>query len=154
MIIYCFSINISTFAASEEEARPLAEKLRELNETRKKLTLEGLNLAKEEIASQGEELKDVLVVYLPDCHESVAGIIAGRLRENYNRPVLVVTGKGDIVKGSGRSIPAYNLYEGLEACRDLLEKFGGHAMAVSAQSLTRAASVKAPRSPFAAASRS
>ena len=71
----------------------------------------------------------ILLIHLPDTHESVAGIIAGRLRENYNRPVLVVTGKGDIVKGSGRSIPAYNLYEGLEACRDLLEKFGGHAMA-------------------------
>ena len=114
---------------SMEEALPYAGKLQDLNSLRKALTEEGRRAAAELVEKQGMNGDRILLIHLPDTHESVAGIIAGRLRENYNRPVLVVTGKGDIVKGSGRSIPAYNLYEGLEACRDLLEKFGGHAMA-------------------------
>ena len=71
----------------------------------------------------------VLVVYLPDCHESLAGIIAGRIREAYNKPVFVLTKGADGVKGSGRSIEAYSMYEELVKCSDLLTQFGGHPMA-------------------------
>ncbi len=111
------------------EALPFAKKLQDLNDLRKTLTEEGRRAAADRIAQEGLDRDRILVVHLPDVHESVAGIIAGRLRETWSRPVLVITGKGDSVKGSGRSIEAYNLYEGLEACRDLLDRFGGHAMA-------------------------
>ena len=70
-----------------------------------------------------------MVVYLPDCHESLAGIIAGRIREAYNKPVFVLTKGSDGVKGSGRSIEAYSMYEELVKCSDLLMQFGGHPMA-------------------------
>ena len=111
------------------EALPYAKKLQDLNDLRKTLTEEGRRTAADLIAREGLDRDRILVVHLPDVHESVAGIIAGRLRETWSRPVLVITGKGDTVKGSGRSTEAYNLYEGLEACRDLLDKYGGHAMA-------------------------
>ena len=71
----------------------------------------------------------VLVVYLPDCHESLAGIIAGRIREKYHKPVFVLTKGENSVKGSGRSIEAYSMYEEMVKCRDLLIQFGGHPMA-------------------------
>ena len=71
----------------------------------------------------------VLVVYLPECHESLAGIIAGRLREHFHKPAIVLTKSEDGVKGSGRSIEAYSMYEELCRCRELFTKFGGHPMA-------------------------
>ena len=71
----------------------------------------------------------VLVIYLTDCHESLAGIIAGRIREKYNKPVIVLTRSKEGVKGSGRSIDEYSMFEKLSECRDYLDKFGGHPMA-------------------------
>lgn len=116
-------------AKTVEEALPCAQKLQDLNSLRKALTEEGRKAAEAAIKKDGLDRDSILVVHLPDTHESVAGIIAGRLRESFGRPALVVTGKGESVKGSGRSIEAYNLYRALEDCRGLLEKYGGHAMA-------------------------
>ena len=72
---------------------------------------------------------NVLVVYLPECHESVAGIIAGRLREHFYKPSIVITDAADGAKGSGRSIEGYNMFEEITKCKELLTKFGGHPMA-------------------------
>lgn len=112
---------------SEREAVLLATELKELNESRKDLTKEGLETAIEMIECR--PLTKVLVVYLPDCHESLAGIIAGKLRERYNRPAIVLTKSEDGVKGSGRSIEAYSMYEALHEVEDLFTKYGGHPMA-------------------------
>lgn len=112
----------------EEEADRLAEKLRELNDTRKAMTAKGV----EEASALVEERyqKDwVLVVYLPDCHESLAGIVAGRLRERYHKPAIVLTRGEESIKGSGRSIEGYHMFESLTEAGDLLLKFGGHPMA-------------------------
>lgn len=112
----------------EEEADKLSEKLKELNDTRKAMTAQGV----EEAAAQVEERyrEDwVLVAYLPDCHESLAGIVAGRLRERYHKPAFVLTKGEEWVKGSGRSIEGYHMFEGLVEVQDLLERFGGHPMA-------------------------
>ncbi len=112
----------------EEEADKLSEKLKELNDTRKAMTAQGV----EEAAAQVEERYQedwVLVVYLPGCHESLAGIVAGRLRERYHKPALVLTKGEEWVKGSGRSIEGYHMFEGLAEVQDLLERFGGHPMA-------------------------
>lgn len=111
-----------------EEAARMAGRLRELNEERKEMTLQGT----EEALRQVEEkyAKDpVLVVFLPDCHESVAGIIAGRVREAWNRPTFVLTPGEECVKGSGRSIEAYHMYKEMCGVQDLFLKFGGHPMA-------------------------
>ena len=110
-------------------AAQMAAALKELNESRKSLTEEGVEAALEQIRQEAMLLNKVLVVYLPDCHESLAGIIAGRIREKYNRPAIVLTQGEEMVKGSGRSIESYSMYEELTACEDLLEKFGGHPMA-------------------------
>lgn len=112
---------------SADEAAKKAGTLVELNEERKEIT----RLAVEDAVQQinQSELPDVLVVYLPSCHESVAGIVAGRLRERYYRPVFLVTDSGDCLKGSGRSIPGYHMQQALQACREDLMEFGGHAMA-------------------------
>lgn len=116
-------------AEDRQEAERIAGELTDLNESRKSMTEAG----KEEAVRLVEEgsLKEdrVLVVYLPDCHESIAGIIAGRLREKYYRPVFVLTPGENGVKGSGRSIEAYSMYEEMSKCADLLEQFGGHPMA-------------------------
>ena len=69
------------------------------------------------------------MVYLPSCHESIAGIIAGRIRERYYRPSFVITGEGEMVKGSARSIEAYSMYDEMTKCRELFTKFGGHPLA-------------------------
>lgn len=120
---------VEVLLAGEEEAPVLARGLRELNEERKDMTLRGLEQAVG-IIEQSSLLRDpVLVVFLPDCHESLAGIIAGRLRERYSRPAFVLTRTEEGLKGSGRSIPAYHMFEGLNRCRELLTKFGGHPMA-------------------------
>ena len=116
-------------AKDDEEALPLAGRLIELNSARKTLTARGVEEAEEKIREEGLAQDKVLVVYLPDCHESVIGIIAGRLKESYNRPVYVLAGNGEICKGSGRSIEAYPMFDRLSEVKELLEKFGGHPMA-------------------------
>ena len=110
------------------EAHRLAEHLKELNDERKQVTMDGLKEAEAQLDG-GKE--GVLVVYLPDCHESVAGIIAGKLKERCYRPSIVLTNCSDpeLVKGSGRSIEGYHMFQALEAVSDLLVKFGGHPMA-------------------------
>ena len=114
---------------SETEAAVLAEEIVELNESRKLLTMHAVEQAKE-IAQQEEYVNErVLVIFLPDCHESLAGIVAGRIREAYYRPTLVVTRSEHGAKGSGRSIESYSMYEELCKCQELFTKFGGHPMA-------------------------
>ena len=113
----------------KRHAMELAGELKSLNDSRKQLTVDGVNKAIAIVEQNKYENDDVLVVYLPECHESLAGIIAGRIREKYNKPTLVLTRAEEGVKGSGRSIEAYHMFEALTACKDLLGKFGGHKMA-------------------------
>lgn len=117
------------FCKEEEKAIILAKKLKELNDERKRLTDKGIKAAIEQIEEKNWQNEKVLVIYLKDCHESVAGIIAGRIRERYIRPAIVLTKTAEGVKGSGRSMEVYNMYEELTKCKDLLTKFGGHPMA-------------------------
>ena len=106
----------------------MAAELKNLNEERKDMTQAGMEQAFAQVDAELSE-DDVLVVYLPDCHESLAGIIAGRVREMYNKPSFVLTKGEDCVKGSGRSIESYHMYKALCGVQDLLLKFGGHPMA-------------------------
>lgn len=110
------------------KAAELAAKLVELNAQRKDMTAEGVKLAAEAVEEGGAGQK-VLVIYLPEVHESLAGIIAGRIRELYHRPVFVLTRSEDGVKGSGRSVECYSMYDELCKCREFFTKFGGHPMA-------------------------
>ena len=110
-------------------AMKLADDLYDLNQSRKAMTEQGKEQAIQTIENSQMNEDRVLVVYLPECHESLAGIIAGRIREAYNKPVFVLTKSSEGVKGSGRSIEAYSMYEELVKCRDLLTQFGGHPMA-------------------------
>ena len=114
---------------NEEEAVRLAGEVKSLNELRKNMTAE--NVEKAIAIIEESEIKDhkVLVVHLSDCHESIAGIIAGRLRERYNKPAIVLTDAEHGVKGSGRSLEVYNMFEELSRCRELFLKMGGHPMA-------------------------
>lgn len=114
----------------EEEAAAvsLANYLKDLNDSRKSMTEKYVKEAIETVDSN-QNTDDVLVVYLPECHESLAGIIAGRIREKYYRPTFVLTKAEDGLKGSGRSIPGYHMFEALVEVKDLLSKFGGHSMA-------------------------
>lgn len=116
-------------ATNRREAVMLAEDLKALNDSRKEMTEKGVAQAVEQIETTSLKDDKVLVVYLPDCHESIAGIIAGRIRERYYRPVFVLTKAEDGVKGSGRSVEAYNMFEEMCKCRTLFTKFGGHKMA-------------------------
>lgn len=116
-------------AAEDETALTLASELINLNTSRKALTEEFTHKAMETVETSSLLSDRVLVVCLPDCHESLAGIIAGRLREKYNKPAFVLTASEEAVKGSGRSIEEYSMYEELLKCKDLLLKFGGHPMA-------------------------
>ena len=116
-------------ADNMEDAMKLADDLYDLNQSRKAMTEQGKEQAIQSIEENNLGKDRVLVVYLPDCHESLAGIIAGRIREAYNKPVFVLTKGADGVKGSGRSIEAYSMYEELVKCSDLLMQFGGHPMA-------------------------
>lgn len=118
-------------STSPIEAARLAEKLQSLNEERKNMTEMGIRIAEETILNEGMENDVVLVVYLPDVHESVAGIIAGRIRERFERPVFILVDAADEdgVKGSGRSLDGYSMYDKMCECRDLLDKFGGHPKA-------------------------
>ena len=116
-------------ADSREEAAVLAGDLKNLNESRKEMTAQGLEKAIEQVESTSMMEDMVLVVFLPECHESLAGIIAGRLRERYHKPSFVLTRGEEGVKGSGRSIESYSMYEKLCECKEYLTKFGGHPMA-------------------------
>ncbi len=113
-----------------EKAEAAALHLKELNDERKRMTNEGVTEAVRQAEEQYAD-QNVLVIYLKDCHESVAGIIAGRLREHTGRPVFILTDSvsEDCLKGSGRSIPAYHMFHALEEVKDLLLKFGGHPAA-------------------------
>lgn len=116
-------------AEDMREALAIAGELKELNDSRKMMTLKGVDQAISYVEENGLESKKVLVIYLPECHESLAGIIAGRIREKYGKPVFVLTKGEEGVKGSGRSIESYNMYEALVGCGGLFTKFGGHKMA-------------------------
>ena len=111
-----------------KKASEIAAELVDLNAQRKDMTAEGVELAMQQV-EEGNTGKKVLVVYLPDVHESLAGIIAGRIREAYHKPAFVLTKSEDGVKGSGRSIETYSMYEELCKCQELFTKFGGHPMA-------------------------
>jgi len=116
-------------ASNRREAVTLAADLKELNDSRKEMTEEGVEEAVRQIESSSWKDDQVLVVYLPKCHESIAGIIAGRIKERYYRPTFVLT-KGETgVKGSGRSIEAYDMFAEMSRCRELFTKFGGHKLA-------------------------
>lgn len=116
-------------AGTQKEADILAGDLKELNDSRKDMTEEAVKQAEEQVETTTISKDKVLVVYLPDCHESLAGIVAGRIRENYYKPVFVLTDAEEGVKGSGRSIDGYHMYEELNKCKELLTKFGGHRLA-------------------------
>lgn len=113
----------------EQEAEIIADELVELNQERKELTRQGVEEAKRICGESGYEKDPVLVLFLPDVHESIAGLVAGKIREIYERPVFVLTRGEEGAKGSGRSTEAYSMYENMCACRDLFTKFGGHPMA-------------------------
>ncbi|WP_406544329.1 single-stranded-DNA-specific exonuclease RecJ [Pseudobutyrivibrio sp.] len=115
----------------EDSAKALASanELVELNSQRKNMTQIGIDKARDIIENSDIKNQKVLVIYIPELHESLAGIVAGRIRETYNKPVLVITDAEDGAKGSGRSIPAYNMFEELMAVKDVFTKFGGHPMA-------------------------
>ena len=116
-------------ASNRREAVTLAADLKELNDSRKEMTEEGVEEAVRQIESSSWKDDQVLVVYLPECHESIAGIIAGRIKERYYRPTFVLT-KGETgVKGSGRSIEAYDMFAEMSRCSELFTKFGGHKLA-------------------------
>lgn len=116
-------------AGTQKEADILAGDLKALNDSRKDMTEEAVKQAEEQVETTTISKDKVLVVYLPDCHESLAGIVAGRIRENYYKPVFVLTDVEEGVKGSGRSIDGYHMYEELNKCKELLTKFGGHRLA-------------------------
>ncbi len=115
-------------AEDPERAGKMADELKELNDMRKDMTAKGEAEAIEQVEKQYMDDK-VLVVFLPECHESLAGIIAGRLREHFHKPSFVLTRGETTAKGSGRSIEQYHMYQGLCKVSDLLVKFGGHPMA-------------------------
>lgn len=116
-------------AEDEAKALPIALWLKDMNESRKQMTEKGLQEAVLQVEECGYKDQAVLVVYLKNCHESIAGIIAGRLKEEYYKPVFVLTDGEEGLKGSGRSIETYSMYEGLCKVQDLLARFGGHRMA-------------------------
>ncbi len=123
-------IALRLFACKDvNEAQKIAGDLKALNDSRKDLTAKGVEKAID-LIENGELKNDkVLIVYLDDCHESIAGIIAGRIRERYNKPTIIFTDALDCAKGSGRSIEGYNMFEELSKFKDLFIKFGGHPMA-------------------------
>lgn len=112
-----------------EQAFVYANELKTLNDTRKNLTVQNTEKAIRELKATGRDQDKVIVMYLPECHESLAGIIAGRIREACHRPTLVFTKSEEGVKASGRSMECYDMFTQLSACKDLFTKFGGHKMA-------------------------
>ncbi|MCM1120629.1 MAG: single-stranded-DNA-specific exonuclease RecJ [bacterium] len=111
------------------EAMRIARELKELNDSRKNMTLQGVEEAVRQVEAAGREPDPVMVLYLPQVHESLAGIIAGRLRERYHHPVFVLTSGEEGVKGSGRSIESYHMFEAMSRVKQYFTKFGGHKMA-------------------------
>lgn len=121
---------LSLFEEKEwRDALVTATDLKNLNESRKKMTEEGVEEAVRQVEESGICSDRVLVVYLPSCHESLAGIIAGRVRESFGKPAFVLTRGEEGVKGSGRSIENYSMYEEMTKCKDLFTRYGGHKMA-------------------------
>ena len=121
---------LELFASEDKEAADrLAGDLKALNDSRKELTKDGVEEAIQQVLNTGRRNERVLVIYLPDCHESIAGIIAGKVKERFYRPTIVLTDAEEGIKGSGRSIPDYNMFEELCKVGDLFTKFGGHPMA-------------------------
>lgn len=124
-------------AKTEAEAVQIATDLKALNDSRKEMTLKATEEAVLQLRAleEAERLPKIIVTYLPDCHESIAGIVAGRVREAFYRPAIILTdahteeGEAPLIKGSGRSVPAYDMYDGLSKCADLFVKFGGHKAA-------------------------
>lgn len=115
--------------ADMDRAAMLAGDLKAMNDSRKELTLKGVDEAVAQIENSELKQDKVLVVYLPEVHESLAGIIAGRIREKYGRPTFVLTKAEEGVKGSGRSIDAFHMYDEMTKCKDLFTKYGGHKLA-------------------------
>ena len=121
---------LELFASEDKEAADrLAGDLKALNDSRKELTKDGVEEAVHQVLDTGRRSERVLAIYLPDCHESIAGIIAGKVKEQFYRPTIVLTDAEDGIKGSGRSIPGYNMFEELSKVGELFTKFGGHPMA-------------------------
>ncbi len=116
-------------ARNKQDADRLALECKKLNEDRKQMTSEQEEIAFSILDARADALDRVIVLELPDCHESILGILAGRVKERYNRPSIIVTKSGNDYKGSARSIPAYNIFEELSVCSEYLVKFGGHPMA-------------------------
>ena len=116
-------------AENQKEADAIAAHLIELNEERKDITARATETAVKQIEEKGYLDKNVLVVFVEECPESVAGIVAGRIKEKYYRPTMILTRSGDHLKGSGRSIPGYHMQQELNSCASLLIEYGGHAMA-------------------------
>ena len=116
-------------AEDQQTAAALAEDLYDLNASLKEMTEQGVSQAVKLVEETSLKEDKVLVIYLPDCHESLAGIIAGRVRERYHRPVFLLTSAKDGVKGSGRSIESYSMFEEMSKCKELFTRFGGHPMA-------------------------
>lgn len=110
-------------------AATIAGNLKSMNDSRKELTLDGVEEAIAQVEEKGYEKDRVLVIYLPDVHESLAGIIAGRIREKYGKPAFVLTNAEEGVKGSGRSIEAFHMYDEMTKCKELFTKYGGHKLA-------------------------
>jgi len=120
---------LALFEAGDfKEAVTIAGDLKSLNESRKQMTEEGVQKAVGLLENKNIQDK-VLVIYLPECHESLAGIIAGRIREKYGKPAFVLTKGDEGIKGSGRSIETYHMYEEMSACKEIFTRFGGHKMA-------------------------
>ena len=111
------------------KAISIATELKELNDSRKNLTLSGVEEAQKQIEEMNLMQDKIIIIFLPEVHESLAGIIAGRIRECYHKPVFVLTRGEEGVKGSGRSIDAYHMYEGMVEVKEYLSKFGGHKLA-------------------------
>lgn len=116
-------------SSTKVDAMSAARELKELNDSRKNLTLRGVEQAENCIREHGMEQDKVMVIFLPEVHESLAGIIAGRIREKYHHPVFILTRGEDGVKGSGRSIETYHMYEAMTAVKQYFTKFGGHRLA-------------------------
>lgn len=112
-----------------KEAVTIASDLKSLNDSRKKMTEEGVEAAIKQVEESSLKEDRVLVVYLPDCHESLAGIIAGKVREKFGKPAFVLTKGEEGIKGSGRSIEAYSMYDEMTHCKELFTRYGGHKMA-------------------------
>ena len=115
--------------ADRGEAVTIASDLKSLNDSRKKMTEDGVEAAIRQVEESNLKEDRVLVVYLPECHESLAGIIAGKVREKFGKPAFVLTRGEEGIKGSGRSIEAYSMYEEMTKCKERFTRYGGHKMA-------------------------